>query len=161
MKTKFFWSKQWNGTNHSEIGFSPRSEPHSAKLYFSNVFKFFNGNWLETSLLGQKNYLPQKVAKNYTEFFFFQQVWKWENHEEKFRFDGNKFFGQTSERGQILEKMVILLKIRHRQVNYVFLVFWSFFSGIAWKLLIWINKLTISEKAQKLRKLSVLNTFEN
>ena len=36
-----FWSNQWKGTNIKKICFSPHTEPHTVKLCFSVVLKFF------------------------------------------------------------------------------------------------------------------------
>ena len=67
---------------------------------------------MKTSLWGQKSDL----------YIFSEQVLNRENPEERFKFDGNNFFGQTSETGQYY-KTVLLLKISHIQLNLACLVF--------------------------------------
>ena len=50
------------------------------------------------------------------------------------------FFDQTIKRGEILTKTVFLLKMGHIQLNYAFLLFWSIFGKIHWKLLFLVQK---------------------
>ncbi len=47
----------------------------------------------------------------------FQRVRKGANPEQRFRFEVNDFFGQTSEMGQILSKIILHLKLSHIQLN--------------------------------------------
>ena len=56
--------------------------------------------------------------------------------------------------GQILTKTVILLKMCHIQLNYAFLLFWSVFGEIHWRLLFLVKKVTSQEEA-----LNILETF--
>ena len=73
----------------------------------------------------------------------------------------NNFFDQTSKRGPILTKTVFLLKTCHIQLNHNFLLFWSIFGEIHWKLLFLFKKVTISERSSEiLRKIIFLNKFE-
>ena len=59
----------------------------------------------KTSLKGLKNWLSQKEVKNNPESYF-QWILNKANPEERFRYDGNNFFVQTSEKGQIFLKTV-------------------------------------------------------
>ena len=83
----FFPQQVWKGANPVEIQhflfkpvkwgnyykklFSPKNEPHTAMLSFSWILKHFRGNWLKTSLLGQKWYLRKKLR--------FAKKFIWEN----------------------------------------------------------------------------------
>ena len=72
---KFFWSKQYMGTNINKHCFSPQDEPHAAKLCFPVVLKHFWGISFKTSLFSQKkNYLRKKLRNN-QKVCFSQQVW--------------------------------------------------------------------------------------
>ena len=81
------------------------------------------------------------------------------NPEERFRFNGKFFFGQTSEMGQILLETVLLLKISNLQLNYkLFWCFDAFSMEIDKNLLFKLLKVTISERSYELpRKLYFLN----
>ena len=74
-----FWSNQWNRTNINENGFPPRNESHTAKLSFYCFMKHFRGNWLKTSLLGQKSDYLRKMLRITQKVIFSQPVLKWPN----------------------------------------------------------------------------------
>ena len=56
---------------------------------------------------------------------------------------------QTSKRGQILTKSVFLLKVSHIEINYAFVLFWSIFGEIHWKLPFLVKKWLPQWEAQK------------
>ncbi len=63
--------------------------------------------------------------------------------------------------GEILKKIVFLPKVSHIRLNYVFLLFCSFFVEIHRELLLLVQKVTISEKSTEiLSKFVFLNNFE-
>ena len=73
----------------------------------------------------------------------------------------NKFFDQTSKRGEILTKTVFFAKVSLVQLNYAFLLFEAFFGEIHREVLYLVKKVTISERSTEiLRNFVFLNMFE-
>ena len=66
----FFLLNQKKGTNFNKNCFSPQSEPHTAKLCLSVVFKYFGENSQRTSLLVKKVTLSEMSTKIFREFVF-------------------------------------------------------------------------------------------
>ena len=63
--------------------------------------------------------------------------------------------------GQILRKTVFHLKMSHMQLNYAFVLFWTIFGKIHWKIVSLVQKVTISVRSSEiLRKFDFLNKFE-
>ena len=78
---------------------APQNERHTAKLIFSGV-------------------TFQKEAKNSTRRNFSKRVWKGENLEERFWFDGNNFFCSKQWNATITDnycssKLATYIKIKH------------------------------------------------
>ena len=118
-------------------------------------------NSLKTSLFSQKMWLSQKEAQKYSESLFFLTSLKRGKSKENLDLFKQLIFVQTSKRGQIITKTVFLLKMSHILLNYAFLLFWSIFGEIHWKLLFLFKKLTILERSSEiLRKITFLNKFE-
>ena len=135
--------------------------PHKAKLCFAVVLKNFGGNSLKTSLFIPKIYYLRNKLRNTQKDYFCQQVWKGEKSEEILDLVETTVFVQSSKMGQLLTTNVSLHKISHIQLNYAFLLFWSIFGLIHWKLLFLVQKVTISERRTEiLRKFIFLNKFE-
>ena len=79
----------------------------------------------------------------------------------KFVFVKTTVFDQTNKRDQIFIKTVFLLKMSHIQLNYAFLLFWSFFREIHWNVFFLVKKVIIYERSTEiLRKFVFLNKFE-
>ena len=68
--------------NINKICFFPQNEPHTVKLCFPVVLKYFLGNSLKTSLLSQKSDYLRKKLRNTWKVCFSQQVWKGGNSVE-------------------------------------------------------------------------------
>ena len=66
---------------------------------------------------------------------FSQQVYKGENLEERFWFDGNNLFCSNPCNGTLLQKTVLLLNMSHIELNEVFQVFRSIFEEIDKKII--------------------------
>ena len=95
--------------------FPPQNYPSIAKLSFSGVLKHFTE--IDSKLLFLvKKLIPQKEAKNYSAVCF-STCLKRSKSWGKLEFDGNNFFGQTSETGQTLPKTIFFLKISRIQLN--------------------------------------------
>ena len=63
--------------------------------------------------------------------------------------------------GEILIKTIFFPKVSHIQLNYAFLLFWSFFGEIDRELLFIVQKVTISVKSSEiLRKFVFLKELE-
>ncbi len=109
---------------------------YTAKLSFCGDLKHFRWKWLETSHSLKKCdcfrlnlIITQKVI-------FSQKVWKRENPEKILIWWKQLFFVKPMKRDKYSKKQTFfLLKIRHIQLNYTFLVLWSIFAEIDWKLL--------------------------
>ena len=65
-----FWSNQLKGTNINKNGFSPQNKPHTAKLCFSVVLKYFRANSLKTSLFSQKLTISERNTEIIRKFVF-------------------------------------------------------------------------------------------
>ena len=91
---------------------------------------------------GKKLTTSERIC--YSEFFFSSSL-KRENPEKMYWFNGDTFFGQTNEMGQVLPKIVFHLKMRYIQLNYAFLVFWSVYVKIYKKLQIKVKKVIYTE----------------
>ena len=87
----------------------------------------FGENLLKTSLFRFKSGYLRKKLRIILKVSISQQFFIWANPEEYFYLVETTPFLQTSEIGQILTKMFFILKLRHIQINYVFLLFWIIF----------------------------------
>ncbi len=143
---QLFLSNQWNGTNIDENGFPPQNNPFTAPQLFC-CFEVFSRKLTENFAFISKMWLFQIEPKNYSESYFFPTSLKKGKSWEKFWFDGNNFFLSNQWKGAGIKKQTFfLLKIRHIQLNYTFLVLWSIFAEIDWKLLF------LGQKRDHLRK---------
>ena len=108
-----FWSNKRNGKNITENCFAPKNEKNTAKLSFSGEFwSIFDVKLTKNFFLRSNKWISQKEAKNHQESYFFSTVWKGANPKEKIWIDGNNFFfAKTCEKGQILPKTFLVLKI--------------------------------------------------
>ena len=69
-------------------------------------------------------------------------------------------FDQTNKMEQTLTKKNFLPKVRHIQLNYVFLLFWNILGDIHREFLFLVKKVAISERSTEIiRKLVFLNMF--
>ena len=86
----------------------------------SVVLKHFVGNSQRTSLFSQKSGISERSTEILRKFVSLNMF---ENEEilRKIWICLNKFFYQTSKRGQILTKTAFLTIVSHTQLNHVFL----------------------------------------
>ncbi len=134
---------------------------HIQLFSFSAVLKFFHGNWQKTSHSIKKCDGFRLNLRITQKIIFSQQVRKRENSEKIFDLMETTFFCQTSEMGQTFQKTFFLLKIRHIQLNYTFLVLWSIFAEIDWKLLFLGKKRDyLRKKLGNTHNFFFLNKFE-
>ena len=129
--------------------FSPQSEPYTAKLCFSFVFKNFWGNSQRTSIFRPKNDYLRKEHWIVRKFVFLNMF---EKGKIRWKIWSclNNFFYLTSKRGQILTKTVFFLpKMSHIQLNYAFLLFLSIFGGIHRELLFFVKEWLSQKRALK------------
>ena len=108
-------------------------------------------------------FLVQKVTKAYrnTQKFFFHNTFEKGQILKKIWICLNQKIYQTSKFGGDINKNFFLLKVSHKQLNYVFRLFWGFLGEIHWELPFLVKKVTILERRTKiLRKFVSLNMFE-
>ncbi len=81
--------------------------------------------------------------------FFSSTSLKRGKSRRKFGYVVKPLFVQSSKTGKILTKTVFFLKMSHIPPNDAFLLFWSIFGLIHWKLLFFVKKVTSQKDAQK------------
>ena len=71
------------------------------------------------------------------------------NPEENLDLFKQFFLLSKNKREQILKKKFFSIKLSHIQLNYVFILFWSIFVEILWKLLFLLQKFLSQKETQK------------
>ena len=127
----------------------------------SCCFEAFSVKFTENFSFQSKKWLSQKGAEEYSESFFFLTSLKRGKSWGKFGLDVNNPFCKKQENGTNINKNFFFHKMRHIELNFAFLFFWSILGEIQWKLDSFIHKMTISERSSEiLRKITFLNKFE-
>ena len=105
-----------------------------------------------------KKVISQKKLRNTKKFVFLNRFEKLKSLG-KFQFDVNNYVFQTREMRQIEEKNVCLFNISHIEQNSAFLLLWSIFSEIHWKLLFLVKKWLSQKESQKYSKKNFFKQF--
>ena len=118
-----------------------------AFLMFWNIFVEIHRKIL---FLVKKVTISERLK--YLERFFSQQVWKGQI-QKTIGICCKQLYLFKQKNVTNIKKTVCLLKMGHIPPNYTFLLFWSIFVLIDWKILFLVKKVTISERStEKLRK---------
>ena len=153
------WSNQWNGGYIIKNSFSPQSKPHTAKLCFSVVLKHFRWNSQRTSLFIQKVDISERRTEILTKFVFLNMF---ENGKilKKIWMYLNSSFWSNQWKGTNIKKKVFSPKVSHISKSMFFCCFVAF----SWKftrILVLVQKFTISGKSTEILRFVFLNMFEN
>ena len=127
-KTTFFDQTCLTRIYNSKNNFAARYVPHTSKLSFSDLLKYFRRKWRKKIFQGQKITFPNE-ANNYSERYFYSRNLKPGKNWGKALIFMETFFLFKPVKWQILPKTVFAPLNEPHSNKLCFLVFWSIYAG--------------------------------